>query len=670
MQFIVIDFETRSDTDLGKCGVWAYSESPRTEVICVSWNCPGGGIERWEPVLKNEPVPQSLYDLARDEDIIFEAHNAQFEQAIWANVMVKRYGLPPVPIERWHDTMAVCLDKGLPGSLENAGHILGLSEQKDKYGKYLLQTLSKPEKFGSKQKREFEQAFGVSLTCAAYFRHDTELLKDCADYCDQDVRTEGELSERLGGLSAKERKVWELDQRINQRGLRIDLYAVECAYDLVNETVESLKSELHTLTDGRLRTPGQRDKALALIEELEGWQPQSWGAADLEKALPAIQNETARRIVEIRLATAKSSTSKLDTMLNAVCADGRIRGTLQYQGAGSTGRWAGRLVQPQNLPQGNVKADPDELIQDIKRFDAGLLVQKYDTGVLDCVSSALRGMFVPDEGNKFIAGDFSAIEARVVLALAGQDDKVNIMANGQDIYLDMASKIYGYKCTSKDEHPTERHVGKSAVLGLGFQCGPDRFQSQFVPDQSVEFCEEIVRTYRKEFAPMVPKFWYNTEEAAVRAVRYGETVRCGHVSYRVEDEWLLCRLPSGRDLYYHNPRTKMIEDDRAPTGVKLQLQFDAWKYGQWRTVDAYGGLLVENVVQGVARDIMADAMLRAEDAGYPVILTVHDELVTEPPNDFGSAEELEAIMSERPEWVQRCNIPVAAETWEGERYRK
>jgi DNA polymerase len=359
-------------------------------------------------------------------------------------------------------------------------------------------------------------------------------------------------------------------------------------------------------------------------------------------------------------------------MLACACEDGRARYLLQYQGAATTGRWAGRLIQPQNLPQGSLGADDEDLISAIKTRDADLVELMYGDAA-QAVSDALRPMMMAEDGHEIVAGDFSAIEARVVLALAEQWDKVKVLKDGQDVYCDMAETIFGLTkgSTSKKTHPNERHVGKAAVLGLGFQCGASTFHEMFCPEQTLPFCEEVVQTYRRSWAPNVPALWEGLEAAAVDACFNNRRREYAGIVYEMEDEWLTARLPSGRKLYYHGAHCALRPMPWDPEDRRLGLFYYAFKYGQWRKVGTYGGHLTENVVQAVARDLMANAMLAADNHGIPIILTVHDEVVGETKRGTVDAQDFEEIMvGSQPQWVSDCGIPVAAEAWVGERYRK
>jgi DNA polymerase len=275
-------------------------------------------------------------------------------------------------------------------------------------------------------------------------------------------------------------------------------------------------------------------------------------------------------------------------------------------------------------------------------------------------------------------GDFSTIELRVNLALAGQEDKIELLASGADPYIDMAQLIYK-RALNKKDNPAERQTGKNSVLGLGFQMGAPKFQLKYAPDMPLEIdpenpeimsCQGVVQTFRKEWAPKVPSNWYDLEAAAVRTVHDRTPHEAHGVEYRIEEGWLTARLPSGRKLWYFNPQPTRKAMPWDATDIRLAWTYQAMKLGRFQTIDAYGGLLTENVVQALARDLMVAAMFLCEKNGLPVVLTVHDEIVTEPLRADADPKALEQIMCERPDWAKSMNIPVAAECWAGERYKK
>lgn len=305
----------------------------------------------------------------------------------------------------------------------------------------------------------------------------------------------------------------------------------------------------------------------------------------------------------------------------------------------------------------------------IKTGDPDFLEMIVGYPPVETVVSSLRHALIAGPDRKLVVGDFSTVELRINLALAGQEDKLALLKAGLDPYIDNAQLIHKRPLT-KENNPKERQDGKNSVLGLGFQMGAAKFHLKYAKEHTIEFCKEVVRTFREVWAPKVPGNWYDLEEAALRTVVDGVPHEARGVLYQLENGWMTARLPSGRKLWYPEPTKCRKAMPWDPTDIRLAWTYKAMKMGQWRTIDAYGGLLTENVVQGLARDLMVSAMFKCEKNGLPVVLTVHDEIVTEPEKGNGDAKALEQIMCDIPDWAKHMQIPVAAETWEGDRYRK
>lgn len=664
----LVDFESRSYLSVRDVGAWRYAEDPTTEILCLAYRFDDGPEQLWRP---GEPFPQTIIDHA-EAGGVFEAHNVQFERAMWLFILKRKLGIP-MP-RKWRDTQAVCAYRGLPLALDKAGVALKLPVQKDKRGKYLLQTLSVP-KWGTKKEPD------------RIYREDEDLMLELYDYCKQDVRAEHMLGGTVGELPPSEYGIWCLDQRINQRGVKLDIEAVDAAMDVVGQVETAFNRELCDITEGVVTAATQRDKLLNWLREN--------GLA----AMPNMQKETLEdllqkdkkgrysklrglepgtiRALEIRTELARSSTKKLEKMKNTVSKDGRIRGLLQYHGAG-TGRWAGRLVQPQNFPRPTIKEDMEVLVQQIKRRDPEVLEYLYGSATA-AVASSLRGMFIAEDGYVFRVCDFSAIEARVVFWLAGcgigvdvfhrSDDKLS-----EDIYCVTASDLVGFEVTKANGH--ERQLGKITILGCGYQMGWSKLQFQAEKDYGVLLddsqAQRMVDLYRSKYSEVV-NLWKGLEEAAILTVRTRAPHSYMKIVYEfVEDaagEWLTAILPNGRRIWYYNPR---IEAGETAWGtVKDGLTYegrDNKKGGAWGRIRTYGGMLTENVVQAVARDIMAEAMVRVEKHKYPIVLTVHDEIIAETLSSFGSEKEFEALMSQNPPWASDC--PIAAEGGTVTRYQK
>lgn len=609
----------------------------------MAWAIDGEEPRLWLP---GDPVPEE-FALA-DE---LRAWNAQFERLIYEAIMVPQHGFMPQPFDVWFDTAAEAAAMALPRSLGQAAEVLGLEEQKDDAGHRLMLQMSKP-----RRPRKGEDPDGI------YWYEDEGRLERLYKYCLKDVEVERAVSKRVRRLRASEREVYLLDQEINDRGVQLDLGLIVALKRLATEAQARADARLLELTNGEVAS-------VTKVADMKSWlESQGCELDDLRKqtVAEALDGEElcdlSREVLALRAENAKTSVAKLDAMLACAGLDGRARGLLLYHGA-ATGRWAGRLIQPQNFPRGSVK-DPERFIPRVLENDYDGI--ESEAPVMEVVSSLLRACFVARSGTRFMGADFSAIEGQVTAWLAGQD--------GMTSYEDMASAIFGIPSGEIENPSFERHVGKTAVLGCGFGMGWKKFQ-QTVKDWTGEEIDKetahrAVSTYR-ETNYKIKALWYELEQAALRAVKKPYSLqtagRNGAVRFVVRGEYLWCALPSGRLLAYALPR---VEERLAPWGMVEGVTFSGVNgyTRKWERRDLYGGLLTENVVQATARDLMAEAMLRVEQAGYPVVLTVHDEILAEVPHGHGSVEDFSEIMAITPEWG--LAIPIKVESWEGERFRK
>ena len=660
--YVVLDFETANGAvDLKEAGAWRYAESPCTEVICLSYSVNAGEPSIWRP---GEGFPSDLSP-SLNPGRTFIAHNAQFEKAIWQKIMRPLYDWPDIPNSRWHCTLAVCAARSLPQGLADAGFVLRLPSQKDDEGSRITTGLSRPNKKGVYDRGE-------------------ETLRRVGEYCMQDVRAETALHNRIGGLTNGERNTWLLDQRINERGIRLDREYIERAKAIVEAASKPLSDEFSSLTGGLKYT--QRDKIIAWCESQGAFLPdlrketvaefigQDIDAEEPDEIDPSGFHvpDNVRRALNIRQLVNSASVKKLHRMEACVSADGRARGLLQYHGTGP-GRWAGRLLQPQNFPRPTLRiddapADRDAIVAGIMTGDAEH-VRRVLGPPIETVVSGLRHSIICDAGRCLLSGDYAGIQARLVLSLAGQHDKTALMATGQDVYCDMAAAIYKRPIDKKHD-PEERQTGKNSVLGLGFQMGWKKFKAKYAKEEEDEFCQHIVSTYRKEWAPKVPSVWYGLEDAAVKTVWDGLPQEAYGVSYALEDIWLTARLPSGRKIYYPFPKRVKKAMPWDENDVRLGFTFKAMKLGQWKEVSAFGGLLTENVIMGMEVDIMVGGMFRCEKAGLPIVLTVHDEILVEPLIKDADEKAFNQILCDVEPWVKQLQVPIQVDTWVGERYRK
>lgn len=677
--WVVGDFETACTTDLKKAGAWRYAECPTLEVFCFHYQHMAEPKSRWAPTdffhdKEAGFAHGRLYDLACDESVMFIAFNVQFEKAIWRNFMVP-LGYPDIPNSRWHDVQAVCAMKVLPQDLERAILAMRLPAHKDTEGSNFTKALSKPNKKG-------------------YYDRSAASIQKVNDYCASDIDAEVGLHLRLGWLPPGERRIWLLNQKINERGLRLDLPFIRAAQQVVDRAAVPLLKEFAELTGGLKPTQGEKFKVWLSEHGLSVGSLDKEHLAELlgdnidEGEDDEVANDPGaylpdldgldigvRRTLTIRQLIGSASVKKLARMELCVCANGRARGLLQYHGTGP-GRSAGRLFQPHNFPRGTIEMGKGAAkIEKMYAIVAAIMtgdpdhVERTIGPATETVVSALRYSLIPEADRIFLAGDYAGIQARTVLAVAGQHDKTAIMAAGKDIYCDMASKIYKM-AINKDDNPAERQVGKNSVLGLGFQMGWPKFKFKYAKEQPDAFCQNVVNVYRKEWAPLVPKVWYALQDAAVQAVHTRRATNAFGVEYRIEDVWLSARLPSGRKIWYFNPRPIVKAMPWDDTDIREAFTYQAMKMGQMKTIDAFGGQLTENVVMGIERDLMTCAMLKCEANGFPVVLEVHDEIVAEPLLKDADEKAFEQIMLDVEPWAKHIQIPIAVETWKGDRYRK
>lgn len=664
---VLVDFETRSYLDVRKTGAWRYAEDPTTELLCMGYKVGDNKTDIWVPGITD--FPQDVRDCI-EAGAVFEAHNVQFERAIWTFILDRQMGIPRP--KRWKDTLAVCAYRGIPLSLDQAGKALDLDIIKDERGKYLIQTLCTP-KWGTKKEPD------------RIYREDWDLYQELYDYCIRDVDAEYLLSQTLGDLPEAEYLLWVLDQRINQRGVQLDVEAVEAAHELIGTVEEMLNEELCEITGGLVERASQRDRMMGWFEN-NGLALPNLTKDTIQLLLDQDAREGLKhldpkviRAVEIRSQLAKASTAKLEKMKETVSGDGRVRGLLQYHGAG-TGRWAGRLVQPQNFPRPFIKENMDTLVNMIRQKDYETLDFLYGS-TMEPISSALRGMFIAMPGNVMHICDFSAIEARVTFWVADCGIGLDVFhksdrKESEDIYCVTASDIVGYEVKKAEDTSGARQLGKITVLGCGYQMGAPKLQFQAEKDYGVvlsdEQAEDMVQTYRTKYKE-VPWLWYGLEEAAVTTVQTGHPHSYRKIVYAMHHDaagaWLTCILPNGRRLWYYEPVVQRVQ---MPWGkMKDCLSYmgrDNKKGGSWGRIRTYGGMLTENVVQAISRDLMAEAMIRVEQAGFPIILTVHDEVIAEALKGEKDQKEFERLMAVVPSWAKGC--PIAVEGGAVERYQK
>jgi DNA polymerase bacteriophage-type len=632
MPIIYFDFETCSDVDLTKEGARKYAADPSADIRCCAYAVDDGPIELWLP---GDPVPTAFMNGAQDPGTAFVAHNAVFEHLIIQHVAAPRYGWPVIRLEQYRDTMAMALAAALPGGLEKVADALELENRKDTAGRDLMIAMSKPG--GDWSEDQLQQYY---------------------EYCRRDVAAERELYGRLSPLIPTEQAVWVLDATINARGFYVDRALAEAAREMVWFEQAKIAAEVTELTEGEITSVHQRERILGFAQR-NGHNMASLGKRNVSAVLAHKPDDTTGRLLELRREGAHGSTAKFDALLAGAGDDSRVRDTLRYHGS-STGRWSGRGFQPQNLPK--TQADADAAVAAVMSGDIARV--RTIGPPLAVASTVLRSTVCAAPGHKLIGGDFSAIENRVLAWLAGERWKLEAYskfdATGDptlEPYCATASRVLNRAVTDT----AGRAIGKTCELAFQFGGGLGAYRKF---DNSGTRSDAEVEAFKRQWRgahPATRSFWKKMEYRAPRAIRSDRPiVISNNVGLAMEDGTLFITLPSGRRLAYPKAR------------VGLGRFGDVIWYhdarGGWAETDAWYGTLVENVTQAVARDVLAAAMLRIEAAGYSIVLHVHDEVIAEVPEGFGSEAEFLKLMVELPPWA--AGLPIAAKTWSGKRYAK
>ncbi len=667
MKKISLDFETYSECDIKKAGAWAYAKHKSTRVICMAYAEGDSKPNIWLP---KDRYPDFLKNPDKYE---IHAWNSFFEWVIWTHVLK----LPTPPISQWHDTAGLASAMALPRALGSCAIALGMPENKmkDKRGYYLINKLSKPNKLNG----------------------DLQLLEEMYQYCIQDVITEQAIAKKLYKLNPLERKIWELDQTINIRGIKVDRPTIKDAIYLYEQQQNILQNKLIDIKG--LDNPNSQKQFLGWLLD-RGVMVDNVQKSTLQNLLSRPDQFNVHEAVKLKLSLAKTAPKKYMAMKEKIGSGTRLHGNIMYHGA-STGRWVSTGVNLQNIARPTL--DPDECIDLIKTRNIGKLTESFDP--MEALSSSIRGMLVPTMGKKFVVGDYASIEARALAWLAGQKDKLELFRGDGKIYEDAASKIY--KKPIADITKNERFIGKISELACGYGGGAKAFKvmaKNYGVDIPHREAEKIKQQWRANNT-FITQFWYDIEQCAREAVQRKGVHKVNRIQFGKTNNFLQCKLPSGRILYYYRPiikdkeilmfKTPAVDDEPEMTYLYSPVEYPskkafydhAYKNGVepytftamtiefWGTnsttkkfckMNTYGGKLVENITQAVARDIMANSMLILEEAGYEIVLTVHDEIISESEN--GNKDEFKTLMEKTPDWA--TNLPITVEAYEAMRYRK
>lgn len=639
MRHLNIDIETYSSNDI-KNGVYKYADAEDFEILLFAYSVDGGEVECLD--LTKQDLPDDIREMLFDKEVRKHAFNAQFER-----VCLSRYlGIPTyLDPSQWQCTMVLAQELGLPSSLERCANYLNLAQEKDAAGKNLIKYFSipcKPTKVNGGRTRNLPE-------------HDPEKWQMFIDYCVQDVVVEMAIAEKLEAIPVNERE-WDYyacDQRINDRGVELDTELVESALYCKDLKMESLSKELKDITG--LDNPNSRAQLLPWLKE-KGYSASTLTKSDVENEIKSASGEL-KRVLELKLQTAMSSLKKYEAMERAMCSDNRVHGLLQFYGASRTGRWAGRVVQVQNLAR-NYLIDLDDARNFVKKRDIDAVEILYDS-LNDTLKQLIRTALIAKDGADFYVSDFSAIEARVIAWFAGEKWRLEVFETHGKIYEASASQMFGIPIEEVDKGL--RQKGKIAELALGYQGGPGALKQMGALNMGLEEGElqGLVDDWRRA-NPNIVQFWKDVQRAATKALKTRRPIKLGKLTFNYRKGFLLIKLPSGRNLAY--ARAKVESGDY---GDKISYEGQGDK-AYFTKQETYGGKLVENIVQATARDILAEALLRIEEAGHDVVFHVHDEAIIE--GAGMTIEEVNNLMAQAPDWAE--GLPLNSEGYVTKYYMK
>ena len=639
-----MDIESFSDVDLIKCGVYAYADSPAFEILLFAYSFDGGETQIID-LAQGEKFPAEVEDAIFDVSVTKTAYNANFERTC-----LSKYFGRYIPPESWHCSAVQAAMLALPRSLEDVGRVLGLDEQKMKEGKELIRYFCvpcKPTKANGGRIR--------NLPCHAPEKW--ELFKT---YCKRDVDVEKSIRRKLHNfpIPESEMELYRIDQRINDRGVLVDMKLVRNAVSCERLHKEVVTKRAYELTG--LENPNS-------VAQLKGWLGDKGMEAESlsKKAVAEMIAETdgeVEELLRLRLMLAKTSVKKYEAIERSACSDGRVHGMLMFYGANRSGRWSGKNVQLHNLPK-NYLPDLElarELVKQGRFEDIELL---YDS-TPNVLSELIRTAFIPKPGCRFVVADFSAIEARVMGWLSGEEWVLDVFRGDGKLYEMTASRMFGIPMSEIGKGSSERAKGKVASLACQYGGSSGALVSMGALDMGLteEELPPLVAAWRKANPHMV-QFWWDVDAAAVKAVTEKQKTKVGKIIFEYKSGILFITLPSGRKLSYVKPRmavNKFGRDGLTYEGISENKK--------WSRIETYGPKLVENIVQGTARDLLAEAMLRVEKKGYPIVMHCHDEIIAEVPEGTGSVDEMCEVMAVQPEWAE--GLPLRADGYECSFYQK
>lgn len=657
INMITIDIETKSDKDISKCGVYAYTDTPYFDILLFAYSIDGQPVQVVD-MANGEEIPENVLAALVDENVIKVAFNVNFERVCLSKYLRKNYPqyfqsysidedtvgdfLNP---ESWHCSMIHARTLGLPSSLAEVGKVLGIEQQKMTEGKALIKFFCVP----------YDTIDGVpQFHSPTDYPDKWEIFKA---YNKRDVEAELEIDRRLSRFPVPDFlwKEFYLDQEINDRGILVDMQLADKAIGLDAEAKEELTAEMKRLTG--VENPNSVYQLLDWLET-QGYKSDSLGKTQVQELIKTAK-EPVKSVLQMRLQLSKSSVKKYTAMKNTACSDNRARGMFSFYGASRTGRWAGRNVQLQNLPQNHLP-DLSEARELVKYGSFEDIQMLYDD-VPDTLSQLIRTAFIPRQGMKFIVADFSAIEARVIAWLAGEEWRMKAFANGEDIYCASASKMFGVPVVKHGENGHLRQKGKISELACGFGGSVGAMKAMGADSLGLSDTElkQIVTDWR-EASPHITEFWWAVDRAVKKAVKEKTATKTHGLLFSYEAGFLFIRLPSGRRLAYAKPyigKNKFGGESVTYMGINAQKK--------WDRLESYGPKFVENCVQGIARDLLMYSMQTLSQ--YFIVGHIHDEIIIECPKDT-KLDEICQQMARTPDWAK--GLLLRADGYECSFYKK
>lgn len=657
INMITIDIETRSDKDISKCGVYAYTDTPYFDILLFAYSIDGQPVQVVDTA-NGEEIPENVLAALADENVVKRAFNCNFERVCLSKYLRENYPqyfqsysidedtvgdfLNP---ESWHCSMIHARTLGLPSSLAEVGKVLGIEQQKMTDGKALVKFFCVP----------YDTIDGVpQFHSPTDYPDKWEIFKA---YNKSDVEAELEIDRKLLRFPVPDFlwKEFYLDQEINDRGILVDMQLADKAISLDAEAKEELTAEMKRLTG--VENPNSVYQLLDWLET-QGYKSDSLGKTQVQELIKTAK-EPVKSVLQMRLQLSKSSVKKYTAMKNTACSDNRARGMFSFYGASRTGRWAGRNVQLQNLPQNHLP-DLSEARELVKYGSFEDIQMLYDD-VPDTLSQLIRTAFIPRQGMKFIVADFSAIEARVIAWLAGEEWRMKAFANGEDIYCASASKMFGVPVVKHGENGHLRQKGKISELACGFGGSVGAMKAMGADSLGLSDTElkQIVTDWR-EASPHITEFWWAVDRAVKKAVKEKTATKTHGLLFSYEAGFLFIRLPSGRRLAYAKPyigKNKFGGESVTYMGINAQKK--------WDRLESYGPKFVENCVQGIARDLLMYSMQTLSQ--YFIVGHIHDEMIIECPKDT-KLDEICQQMARTPDWAK--GLLLRADGYECSFYKK